>query len=627
MAAMGRRFAIGAEPTREGTHFRVFAPAHQRVEVVERDAVGDRVGTHHTLEPEGAGYHAGLVSGLGAGSLYGFRLGDDRKLYPDPASRFQPSGPHGASLIVDPATYDWKAEAPSAPKSRVLYELHVGTFTPEGSYRAAISELPLLAELGITTLELMPLAEFPGRFGWGYDGVDLWAPSHLYGSPDELRAFVDAAHGHGLGVILDVVYNHVGPDGNYLALFAPGYFTDRHQNDWGKALDFDGPDSAPVREFFCENARYWCEEFRFDGLRLDATQAIIDGSPRHVIADIVAAARAGRRSETSVYVCAENEPQETRVVTPLEKGGFGCDAAWNDDFHHAARVALTGKREAYYHDYTGSPQELISALKWGYLYQGQHYAWQGKQRGEPVLDFAARSFVTYLQNHDQVANSRAGSRLTRLATPSAVRALTTAWLLAPPTPMLFQGQEFDASTPFLFFADHEPELAKLVARGRREFLTQFQSIARDGDRAELDDPASHATFTSSKLDPLERRNNVRALSFHGDLLRLRRDDPVFSSQRRERLHGASLGPRTFLLRFFGEEGDRLVVVNLGSDFLPASVAEPLLAPPPGSTWQLILASEDPKYGGEGQRTPYDDGKWALTASSASVFATRSEHGA
>ncbi len=618
---MARRFAIGAEVGSEGAHFRVFAPAHQRVEVVERELGSEAPGRAHALERDSAGYHAGLVRDLRAGRSYSFRLGDDAALYPDPASRFQPEGPHGPSELVDPCAYTWRAPAPPAPRSRVLYELHIGTFTEEGSYRAAIPELARLSELGITTLEVMPLAEFPGRFGWGYDGVDLWAPFHGYGSPDDLRAFVDAAHAAGLGVILDVVYNHVGPDGNYLARFAPGYFTDRHRNDWGEGLDFDGPSAGPVREFFRENARYWCEEFRFDGLRLDATQAIRDDSARHFVADIVSAARAGGQDRTPIYVCAENDAQETRVVAPQEVGGFGCDAAWNDDFHHAARVALTGRREAYYHDFTGSSQELLSALRWGYLYQGQHYASLGKQRGQPVLDFGAHHFVTYLQNHDQISAGRTGTRLGKLANPSAVRALTTAWLLAPSTPLLFQGQEYDASTPFLFFADHEPALAKLVARGRREFLMQFQSIESDGERAALDDPASPETFAKCKLDPLERRRNTRALAFHGELLRLRRDDAVFGSQRVE-LEGACLGPTAFLLRFRAEEGERLVVVNLGPDLLPASLAEPLLAPPAGASWQLIFASEDPRYGGEGQRTPHVQGKWALTATSASVFAAQ-----
>jgi maltooligosyltrehalose trehalohydrolase len=341
-----------------------------------------------------------------------------------------------------------------------------------------------------------------------------------------------------------------------------------------------------------------------------------------VVADIVSAAKAGGQARTTIYVCAENDAQETRVVAPQEAGGFGCDAAWNDDFHHAARVALTGKREAYYHDFTGSPQELISALKWGYLYQGQYYASLGKQRGQSVLDFGAHHFVTYLENHDQISASRTGARLGKLGKPSAVRALTTAWLLAPPTPLLFQGQEYDASTPFLFFADHEPGLAKLVARGRREFLKQFQSIADDGERAALDDPASPETFAKCKLDPRELARNARALAFHGELLRLRCDDPVFGSQRAV-LHAACLGSLAFLLRFRSEEGERLVVVNLGPDLLPASLAEPLLAPPSGTTWELIFASEDPRYGGEGQRTPHEQGRWALTASSASVFAARS----
>jgi maltooligosyltrehalose trehalohydrolase len=623
LAEFKRRFAIGAEPVgQRGVHFRVWAPAAKRLELVERVLDSERAGPSHLLEAKPEGYFEGLVAGLGPGALYSLRVDGGAKLYPDPASRFQPSGPHGPSEVVDSQSYAWRhANFPGAPsRGQVLYELHVGTFTREGTYAAAMRELPELRALGLTTLELMPLAEFPGRFGWGYDGVDLWSPTHLYGRPDELRAFIDAAHGHGLAVILDVVYNHLGPDGNYLKCFSPHYFSDRYENEWGEALNFDGPQSAPVREFFCENARYWIEEYRFDGLRLDATQTILDASPRHVLADLTERARAaGRAQGRNIYISAENEPQDSRLVGPAETGGYGCDALWNDDFHHAARVALTGRHEAYYADYRGSAQELISAVKWGFLYQGQHYAWQKKRRGRPALGLPARHLVSYLQNHDQIANSLRGDRIGRLTSAAELRALTTLWLLAPPTPLLFQGQEFDASTPFLYFADHEPELRRKVAEGRRRFLDQFQAVHTSQATFSLDDPGDPTTFERCKLDFSERERHGATYALHRELLALRREDPAFSAERSDAMHGAVLGERALVLRFCCDAGDRLLVLNLGSDLELEPAPEPLLAPPAGHDWKVLLSSEDTRYGGQGSRAPYLDGKWSLTAHAAHVL--------
>jgi maltooligosyltrehalose trehalohydrolase len=353
------------------------------------------------LQAEGNGYHSGRVAGAGARSLYRFRL-DGGRAYPDPASRFQPQGPHRPSQVIDPGTFAWidRGWKGVTLPGQVLYEMHVGTFTREGTFAASAGQLDELARIGVTVLEVMPAAEFPGRFGWGYDGMDLFAPTRLYGTPDDFRRFVAAAHARGLGVILDVVYNHLGPEGNYLRQFAEAYFSDR-ETEWGEPLNFDGPDCGPVREFFTANAAYWIGEYHFDGLRLDATQRIFDDSQRHILADIGRSAReAARRSGREVILVAENEPQDTRLVRPLEQAGYGLDALWNDDFHHAARVALTGRTEAYYLDYRGTPQEFVSALKYGYPYQGQRYAWQKKRRGTPTFGLPPAAFVTYIQNHD-----------------------------------------------------------------------------------------------------------------------------------------------------------------------------------------------------------------------------------
>jgi maltooligosyltrehalose trehalohydrolase len=458
-------------------------------------------------------------------------------------------------------------------------------------------------------IEMMPIAEFPGRFGWGYDGVNLYAPAHVYGAPDDLRAFVDRAHALGLGVILDVVYNHLGPDGNYLNDFSRDYFTDRYTNDWGQAINFEGPE--PVRQLFVQNAGYWIDEFHFDGLRLDATQDIKDASPRHVLADIIASARQATGLRP-IYIVAENEPQETIIVRPPDEGGYGANALWNDDAHHAAVVALLGRREAYYMDYLGTPQELVACARFGYLYQGQWYMWQEQPRGTPALDLLPAAFVSYLENHDQVANSAFGRRLHQLASPAAHRAMTAWLLLGPATPMLFQGQEYSSSKPFLFFADHNPELAQAVGKGRVEFLAQFPSLTDDRVVRALAPPAAEETFQACKLDPGERERHREAYALHCDLLGLRRDDPVLARAGTYRPEGAVLGERAFLLRYLdARHGDRLLIVNLGCDLDFSPVREPLAAPPRDARWRVVWSSEAPQYGGQGAPPLNLDGPWRL----------------
>ncbi|MDQ2643722.1 MAG: malto-oligosyltrehalose trehalohydrolase [Myxococcota bacterium] len=615
-----RRFPIGAELLRGGAHVRVWAPERESVEVVlcdEKD-VPQRA---ERLRRDSQGYHGGAVRFLGPGSRYGFRLDGDEKLYPDPASRFQPSGPHGMSELVDPSKFSWSDSGfPGlGPRGLVIYELHFGTFTREGTFRAAMAELAELHALGVTVVELMPVADFPGRFGWGYDGVNLWAPSRNYGTPDDLRAFVDRAHQLGMGVILDVVYNHFGPSGNYVPAFSPHYLSTRYENEWGDPLNFDGQCSAHVREFFAENARYWIEEFHLDGLRLDATQSLHDASPKHIVAEVVERARdGGKRLGKQIYVVAENEPQESRLVRPLERGGYGCDALWNDDLHHSMCVALTGRHEAYYSDYRGTVQELLSATKWGFLYQGQHYFWQKQRRGRASLDLAATNYVSYLQNHDQVANSLTGERIHRLCSPASLRTITALWLLSPATPMLFQGQEFASSAPFLFFADHEPELAKLVDQGRRDFLSQFPSIASLSSES-LPSAAALETFERCKLDFSERLSHAEIYALHRDLLKLRHETPAFSQQRADAVHGSILAERALALRFVSSAADALLLVNLGEDLELRPAPDPLLAPPEGADFRLSWSSEDPKYGGKGSGTPHREGIWQLPAQSALVF--------
>jgi maltooligosyltrehalose trehalohydrolase len=622
-----RRLPIGAEVTPEGVHFRVWAPGCNKVEAVFEGPSGDWP-VICALTAEEGGYFAGLAEGTGAGALYRFRLDGGDSLYPDPASRFQPEGPHGPSQVIDPSAYSWRDAGWGGirPAGQVVYEMHIGTFTPEGTWEAAARELPELARLGITVLEIMPIADFPGDFGWGYDGVDLFAPTRLYGTPDDVRRFVDTAHRRRLGVILDVVYNHLGPDGNYLEQFSASYFTDRYENDWGKAINFDGGDAGPVRELYLANAGYWIEEFHFDGLRLDATQDVKDASGDHILAAVArrvreAGAAGGHRS---TYVVAENEPQHIRLVRPPAQGGYGIDALWNDDWHHSATVALTGRSEAYYRDYCGAPQELVSAAKYGYLYQGQRYTWQKQRRGSPGLDLAPWKFVSYLQNHDQIANSARGERCHVLSNPGAFRAMTALLLLGPATPMLFQGQEFCASSPFLYFAGHQGELARGVRTGREEFLAQFPSISLPAIREGIPDPSARETFERCKLDLGERASHAPCLALHEDLLRLRREDPVFQAQGAGGIDGAVLGPSAFVLRFFapeGEEsGDRLLLVNLGKDLDLAPAPEPLLGPPEGRSWEVLWDSENPRYGGSGAPPAEDGGGgWRLPGLAAIVL--------
>jgi maltooligosyltrehalose trehalohydrolase len=601
VANQRRRLSAGVEMSGDGVaSARVWAPACRTVEVVV-----DRPGRAQLTAPmtsESDGYFSASLTGVRPGDRYWYQL-DGAHRRPDPVSRFQPDGPHGPSAIVDATQFQWTDAnwRGLTTHGQVLYELHVGTFTPEGTWASAAARLEHLAEIGITVIEMMPVADFPGRWGWGYDGVNLYAPTHLYGAPDDLRRFVDRAHALGLGVILDVVYNHLGPDGNYLADYSADYFTDKYSNDWGRSLNFEGP--QPARRFFAENGAYWIEEFHFDGLRLDATQDVHDASSPHVLVELVQRARraAGNRR---LFVVAENEPQHTKLVRDPSAGGYGIDALLNDDFHHAALVALTGRREAYYTDYTGSPQELISCVKFGFLYQGQWYSWQNQRRGTPALDLPPTAFVDFLENHDQVANTSLGKRVHQLSSPGRYRALTALTLLGPATPLLFQGQEFAASAPFLFFVDHREELRDGIRNGRREFLSQFPSLHDAAQAHRLPDPDDPETFERSRLDWNERQTHAEALALHRDLLAIRRQDSTIAGAAMgdKRVDGAVLAAQAFVIRFTGSGGDdRLLFVNLGADLDLTPLPEPLLAPPAGRVWAEQWNSEATTYGGPGRK--------------------------
>ncbi|HEX2832368.1 MAG TPA: malto-oligosyltrehalose trehalohydrolase [Thermoanaerobaculia bacterium] len=572
-----------------GVSFRVWAPSHERVAVVLD-------GRDVSLAREDGGYFCAVIAEAGAGTLYRLRVDGANETYPDPASRFQPEGPHGPSQVIDAGAYAWRDRDWSGVTidDLVLYELHVGTFTREGTYAAAAEHLDSLRDIGINAIELMPLNEFPGKFGWGYDGVDLWAPTRLYGTPDALRRFIDEAHARGIAVLLDVVYNHLGPDGCYLPKFSKSYFTDRYKNEWGEPVNFDGDDARGAREFIAGNAAYWIDEYHFDGLRIDATQSMFDASPRHILQEIRESARdaAGTRK---VVLIAENEPQERRILT-----GYGLDALWNDDWHHSARVAATGNIEAYYSDYRGTAREFVSMARHGFLYQGQHYTWQKKRRGTNSRDLDPRRLVCFLQNHDQVANSARGQRLHELTSPGRYRALTALLLLQPQTPMLFQGQEFGASSPFVYFADHEPELAKLVEKGRADFLRQFPSLAS----VRFAPPHEWQTFERCKLD--HSRRNRQFVALHRDLLRLRREFALAG----RKPEASALDEDCFILRW----ETLLLLVNLGRARVLRPVDEPLLANE--RRWSTKWSSEAIEYGGSGVTGPETADGWIIPGQAA-----------
>jgi len=616
--ATSRRYPIGAEligPNQ--AHFRVWAPKAQDVDLVlEESAKKDAKRTFHSLEREDDGYFSG-VANVGAGAHYRFRVNQAEHFHPDPASRFQPHGPHGSSCIVDPAQFKWTDSKWRGVnmKGHVIYEMHVGTFTKEGTWQAAAAQLAELARIGITVVEMMPIADFPGNFGWGYDGVDLFAPFNLYGTPDDLRQFVDRAHSLDLAVILDVVYNHFGPDGNYLAVYSNDYLIREQETDWGDSINFDGPNSTPVREFYITNGRCWIDEFHFDGFRFDATDAIHDKSDEYIIGAVGRAARKAA-APRSIILIAENERQVTKLIRPRSESGDDLDAVWNDDFHHSAVVALTGKREAYYIDYLGTPQEFISAAKYGYLFQGQPYFWQEAPRGTPAFGSPPHAFVAFIENHDQVSNTAAGERLRFQSSPGRYRAMTALLLLGPWTPLLFQGQEFGASTPFIFFTDvGDGQMRESIRKGRFAFLAQFPSLATKEVQERLPVPSDPTSFVSCKLDFSERQKNQELYDLHVDLLRLRREDSRFREQKTNGVDGAVLSPASFLLRYFSEDNrdDRLLIVNFGELRELNPIPEPLLAPPLGLEWETIWSSESARYGGSGTATVATQDKWTIPA--------------
>jgi maltooligosyltrehalose trehalohydrolase len=450
-----------------------------------------------------------------------------------------------------------------------------------------------LARLGVTAVELMPIADFPGVRNWGYDGVDLFAPARCYGTPDDLRRLVDEAHALGLAVILDVVYNHLGPDGNYLSVFSPYYFSDTHANPWGKALNFDGPGSPMVRQFFIENSLHWVHEYHIDGLRLDATHAIVDDGPRHFVAELTAGVK--ESAARPVHVIAEDHRNLAHMIRPEGEGGWGLDGVWADDFHHKVRVALAGDNEGYYRDYTGSMPNLARTLNQGWHFTGQYSTYLGEHRGTDPTGIPPRRFVFCIQNHDQVGNRAMGERLHHQIDLDAYRAASVLLLCAPATPLLFMGQEWAATSPFLYFTDHPEELGQLVTAGRRNEFRHFSAFADAAARGDIPDPQDPATFLGSRLDwsEVDREPHASTLRLYQRLLALRRHE---SAIRCERFSAHALTEGTLLLRQDAEQGPSLLAIVQMSGSSEIELADQdLLAGLNPSSWQLLLTTEDPPF--------------------------------
>ena len=517
----GMQFGAEYRPG-EGVRFRLWGPKAKTVSLCLSEG-----GKDHSLEMEraGNGWFELITDRANPGSRYRFQI-DGGLFVPDPASRFQPDDVHGPSEVIDPANFEWQdASWRGRPWSEaVIYELHVGTFTPEGSFGGVQKRLDYLAELGVSAIELMPLSDFPGRRNWGYDGVLPFAPDSSYGRPDDLKRLIDAAHARGLMIFLDVVYNHFGPEGNYLRAYAPQFFTDRHHTPWGEAINFDGPESRTVRDFFIQNALYWLVEYHFDGLRLDAVHAIQDDSKPDILTELAQTVRKTIPPDRQVHLVLENDDNAAHYLRPEKKA---YNAQWNDDIHHAMHVVLTGEGDGYYADYVDHPvRRLARCLTQGFDYQGEVSKFRGgAPRGERSSDLPPTSFVSFLQNHDQVGNRAFGDRILTLTDKCALKAAMTILLLAPSPPLLFMGEEFAADTPFLFFCDFAGDLAKAVTEGRRNEFSFFARFSDSAVRQQIPDPNAEETFERSKLNwaSLEKDEHQGWAEFYKNLLRIRRE--------------------------------------------------------------------------------------------------------
>jgi len=560
---------FGAQRCGDGqTRFRLWGPTAKEVSLCLMEPSGEIL---LPMRLSDSGWYELCTNRARVGSHYKFQLGADQKV-PDPASRFQPRDVHGPSEVIDPGSFKWQDSAwRGRPwEEAVIYELHVGTFTPEGTFAAAEQKLDYLAQLGVTAVELMPVADFPGTHNWGYDGVLPFAPDSQYGRPDDLKRLIQGAHARGLMVLLDVVYNHFGPEGNYLRAYAPQFFTDRHRTPWGEAINFDGADSRVVRDFFIHNALYWLTEYHFDGLRLDAVHAIIDESKPDILVEMAESIRSSVDENRRVHLVLENDDNAARYLRPAPDGHRLYKAQWNDDVHHALHVAVTGETDGYYADYSDDPvRRLAHCLAEGFDYQGQPSIFrEGERRGEPSCELPSTAFVSFLQNHDQIGNRAFAERIVTLADERTVRAAMSILLLAPAPPLLFMGEEFGAETPFLFFCDFGPELAAAVTQGRRSEFARFERFSHPSVREQIPDPSAAETFHRSKLDwnSFASSRHQAWLKFYRELLNIRRDKivPYLPVATGERAHFEMYERRAFSGSWYLDRKVKLsVLANLG----------------------------------------------------------------
>jgi maltooligosyltrehalose trehalohydrolase len=582
---------LGACVDTEGVTFRVWAPRWGRVELLLDPGLPSS--RTRPLQRSNNGIFTGIFGDVAAGDLYSYVL-DGAGPFPDPASRFQPQGVHGPSMVIDPRAYAWSDGGWRGVSlgDAIIYELHVGTFSPQGTFAGVTERLPYLADLGVTVIELMPVADFPGSRNWGYDGASLFAPSRVYGTPDDLRRLVDAAHDLGLAMMLDVVYNHFGPDGAYACLFSPSYLSAKHSSRWGAAVNLDDEGSRSVREFLIENAQHWVQEYHLDGLRLDATHGLIDDSPRHFVAELAARLRAA--SPDRSLLLAEDDRNLTSIVGPPEEGGWGLDAVWADDLHHHLRRHTAGDTDGYYQDFSGATTDIARTIRDGWFYRGQFSMYRQEPRGTDPAGVPPQRMVVCLQNHDQVGNRPLGGRLHHHVDPDVFRALSALLVFLPETPLLFMGQGWAASSPFLYFTNHHPELGRLVTAGRRAEFSRFRAFADPQAQALIPDPQAETTWASSRLLWEERAVTPHAgtLELYRTLLRLRRTEIAA----RRFIDAVALDDACVALtRGGGAEGALLLVVCLGTPGRVDLARWKWWAP--AGKWDLVMTTEDRRFSG------------------------------
>jgi maltooligosyltrehalose trehalohydrolase len=582
---------LGANVTYQGVRFRVWAP---NVSSISLRVVGESNGI--LMTPEKDGYYTAFVTHVGVGTRY-FYLLNGNQPRPDPASRFQPEGVHGPSEVVDPTQFKWEDhDWKGIPlEEMIIYEIHTGTFTPEGTFEAIIPVLDYLRnELGITAIELMPVAQFPGERNWGYDGTYLYAPQNSYGGPKELKKLINACHQKGLAVILDVVYNHLGPEGNYLGDFG-SYFTDRYKTPWGPAINFDGPESDEVRKFIINNALYWMTEYHTDGLRIDAIHGIFDFSARHILFDMREAVhREAKRLDRNMVVIAESDLNDVRVIDPPKRGGYGLDAQWNDDFHHCLHTLLTGERNGYYQDF-GVFNQLIKALREGFVYSGQSSSYRKRRHGSSSKHLSPTKFVIFSQNHDQVGNRTKGDRFSTLVSFEALKLVAGIVLLSPNIPLLFMGEEYGEEAPFQYFVSHsDPELIEAVRKGRKEEFSAFQW------EEEIPNPQDVSTFLRSKinLDLRHHEKNNTLLEFYQMLIKLRKEIPSLSHLNKKGVQIEAFEREKAILMKRQYGGDRVMGVFNFND-KPIKI-ETMIEK---GRWQKIFGSASEEWGGIGALVP------------------------